>query len=301
MSKFAEVANGFAFTEGPCVDRRGRLHVVELANRCVSRIENGKRVEFVQLGGSPNGAAFGPDGDLYVANGGGNWGPNASTGGRAGWGGAGSYIQRVRADGWSRVVLAAIDGQPLHSPNDLCFDAEGGLYFTDPVWPPRKPDGLADASRVSAGDICFLGADGSARRCHTGLLFPNGIAVSPQGDAVLVDETGTGIVHRFPILSPGVLGKPEVYVELGPASGPDGMCFDSTGRLLVAGHGSHQVFVVAPGGGKVEGSLRFDDAEVTNVCFGGDDLKTLFVTLAATGRVVSVDWDVPGLAPHAGF
>lgn len=302
MTEINEIASGFAFTEGPCIDSEGTLHVVELANRCVSRVIHGKREVLAVLGGSPNGAAFNPNGDVYVANGGGNWGPNSSTNGVAGYGHAGSYIQRVNADGWSRTVLAEIDGNPLNSPNDLCFDADGGLYFTDPVWPARKEDGSADPSQLTGGDISYLAPNGTARRCHTGLLFPNGLCISSEADAVLVDETGTGLVHRFPIIEPGVFGDPQVYVDLGPASGPDGMCFDSAGRLLVAGHGAHRVFVVAPGGSSVERELIFDDPEVSNVCFGGPDFKTLYVTLADSGRVVSVGWAVSGLPipPHTG-
>lgn len=301
MTEITEIASGFSFTEGPCFDGEGRLHVVELANRCVSRIVDGERVVVAELGGSPNGAALGPDGDLYIANGGGNWGPNDSTQGRAGRGNAGSYIQRVNADGWSRTVLSEIDGRPLTSPNDLCFDAHGGLYFTDPVWPDRHEDGSPDVSTVSAGDVCYLGPDGEARRLHTGLLFPNGICLTPDGSGLIVDETGKGLVHRFEIEKPGVVGQPEVYVDLGPTSGPDGMAFDSTGRLIVAGHGSGHAFVVTPEGGSVEQKLTFDDPEVSNVCFGGHENSTLYVTLARSGRVVAVQWDAPGapLPPQA--
>jgi hypothetical protein len=61
------IATGFAFPEGPCVDRAGVLHLVELPNHCVSRVVDGRRIVFAELGGSPNGAAFGPDGALYFA------------------------------------------------------------------------------------------------------------------------------------------------------------------------------------------------------------------------------------------
>lgn len=292
MTAVTTVATVFSFTEGPCIDPSGVLHVVELAGRCVSRIVDGARVPLAILGGSPNGAAFADDGTLWIANGGGNFGPNPSTHGNYGLGNAGSYIQQVTPDGWARTILTEIDGRPLNSPNDLCFDADGGLWFTDPVWPPRSEGGVPDPSQVTPGDVCYLGPDGTARRCHTGFLFPNGIAVTPAGDAVIVDETVTGIVHRFRILSAGVLGEPEVYAELPP--GPDGMCFDSMGRLLVAGHGGHRVSVIAAAGGAIEQTLEFHCPEVSNVCFGGPDMRTLFVTLAAAGEVVSVEWDVPG-------
>lgn len=294
MTEITEVASGFAFTEGPCIDGDGILYVVELSNHLVSRVIDGKREIFAHLGGSPNGAAFGPDGDLYVTNGGNNWGPNVASRGIAGWGGAGSYVQRVDKDGWSRVILDEVDGRKLNSPSDLCVEADGGIYFTDPVWPERFEDGSPDASTVTGGDIWYIAPGGEATHCHTGLLFPNGVVVTPDRSALMVAETAGCKVWRFPILSPGVVGEPEVYVDLGEGTWPDGMCWDTRGRLLVAGFVSHKVYAVAPGGGSIEREIEFDD-HVTNMCFGGEDMKTVFVTLPATGRVVSIEWDVPGL------
>ncbi len=287
------LSEGYSFVEGPCFDPHGVLHVVELANNCVSRVIDGKRSVLATLGGSPNGAAFGAGGELYVANGGGHWGANASTNG-PGPADSPGLIQSVLPDGSYQTVIFEIDGVPLTSPNDIVCDGEGGFYFTDPTWPDLHPDGTPNLDTLRPGSVCYGRPDGTGSRLHTGFIFPNGIQISPDGASLIVDETGTGLVHRFPIIGPGKIGAPEVYADLGEGVGPDGMCFDSLGRLIVAGHGSHRVFVVAAGGGAVEREIVFQDPEVTNVCFGGEGFRTLYVTQASLGRIVTVEWDVAG-------
>jgi gluconolactonase len=286
------VATGFSYPEGPCFDANGTLHAVELAGGVVSRIIDGQRVVLATPGGSPNGAAFDDAGSLWICNNGGNWGPNASTGGRPGLGGGLAAIQVVDPDGSFATVLSAIDDRPLASPNDLALDPRGGMWFTDPVWATRDRSGSALAAASPPGSVCFLADDGTARRCHTGLVFPNGLVLTPDGGELLVDETGTGRIHAFPVLGPGRLGDPRVRWELGPDAYPDGMCLDSAGRLIVAGTGSGALFVVGERG--LEARIDMADPDVTNVCFGGPDGRTLFVTEASLGRVVSLRWDVPG-------
>lgn len=287
------VVEGLSYPEGPRFDPNGTLHVVELAAGTVSRVIAGRREVLAMLVGSPNGAAFDVDGRLWVCNNGGNWGPNASTGFRAGPGGlAPPAIQVVEHDGRAQIVLDAIDGAPLSSPNDIALDPRGGMWFTDPVWAVRDAGGNAPASASPPGAVCFADEEGIARRCATGLIFPNGIALTPDWSELLVGETGTGRVLVFPIRGGGRLGEPRTWCDLGPHAYPDGMAFDSLGRLVVAGTGSGALFVATPGE-PVE-TIPLEDADVTNLCFGGVDGRTLYVTEAALGRVVAIPWDVPG-------
>jgi len=287
------VVTGLAYPEGPRLDAHGTLHVVELAAGTVSRVVDGQRVVLADLGGSPNGAAFDVEGRLWVCNNGGNWGPNASTGFRAGPGGlAAPAIQVVERDGTSRTVLTRIDDVPLASPNDVALDPRGGMWFTDPVWAPRDASGSAAASASPPGAVCFTDEDGTAVRCASGLVFPNGLALTPDWSELVVGETGTGRVLAYPIEGAGRLGEPRVWCDLGVDAFPDGMAFDSTGRLVVAGTGSGALFVASQDG-HVE-RLPMADVDVTNLCFGGPDGTSLYVTQAALGRVVVVGWDVPG-------
>jgi gluconolactonase len=282
-------ATGFQFPEGPSFDNDGNLFIAELAAGRVSKMApDGTWQVFADLGGSPNGTAFGPDGHLYVCNNGGWWAPEESTGNLPGKGGQQPKIQRLTLGGDVEDVVVEIDGRPLNSPNDLCFDASGNYYFTDPIWPN-------DEGIVIPGDICFVSSTGDARRVHTGLIYPNGLAVFEDQSTLVVAESGTGRLVAFDLPSPGVLTNERTFGWLGIGVIPDGMCLDSTGRLLVCGHGSGKIHVFPGEGGLRLLTVEIDDKDVTNVCFGGPDFSTLYITASDHGQIITVPWDVPGM------
>lgn len=287
MREIEVVASGFRFPEGPAVGPNRDIYLVELAGGCVSRVSSTGRVErFADLGGSPNGAAFGPDGSLFVCNGGGRWAPERSTGGAAGEGGAPSLIQRVSLDGVGEDLVSEIDGVLLDSPNDLCFDPLGAFWFTDPKWPDEHGE-------IGPGAICWSDVEGQAIRAHVGLAYPNGLGVTPDGTALIVAESQAHRLVRFPIEGPGLLGEPEPFAPLS-AGFPDGLCFDVEGRVYCAGHGAGAVFVYAPDGGEAIDVIEFEDRDVTNVCFAGEDMQWLYVTESDGGRLVRVRNEIPG-------
>lgn len=289
------LSSGHAYPEGPCVDEHGALHVVELAGGVIARVDADGRHVVAHASGAPNGAAVARDGTLFFCNNGGNWGPNASTGGSPGLGGGTPRVQALRRDGTVQDILTEIEGEPLRGPNDITIDADGGLWFTDPAWAERDAAGRAPAAASPPGGLCFVsGAGEDAVRVVDGLVFPNGLAFAPDGDLV-VGETGTGVLWRYPVEGPGRLGRPSVYAELGAEAYPDGMCFDVDGTLIVAGTGSGALFVIDTAGGVSE-RIPMDDPDVTNVCFAGEDGRTLVVTQASTGLVTAMRWPVPGMA-----
>jgi gluconolactonase len=274
------IAEGLGFPEGPAFDRRGNLYVVEIQGGQVSRIApDGQRSLFARTGGGPNGSAFGPDGNLYVCNNGGF--PRPGTERERG------RIERITPGGAVSVLIDRIDGDPLASPNDLCFDAHGNFYFTDPVWG-------ANLEEAPPGGVCFSDLSGRARQLHTGLKFPNGIGVTPDGTQLLVCESITSKLHAFEILAPGVLSPPTEFARLPDGAIPDGFAFDEAGNVLCCGFRSGKIHVFPPQGGARIGSIDFEDPQVTNVCFGGPGRRTLFVTESGLGRVVAVEWERPG-------
>ncbi len=282
------VASGLAFPEGPAVDSQGRLHWTEIAGQRIGRLEpDGSVATFAHTGGGPNGCAFGPDGNLYVCNNGGSWPLVPSTEGRgSGPGGPGS-IQRIAPDGTVETILEEIDGAPLVGPNDCCFDAEGGLYFTDPDW-----QGIP-------ASVCYLAADGTAARVHTGIRFPNGLGVTDDNRFLIVAESMTGNLLGFKIERPGVLSpEPKSNGSIGRRSIPDGFCFDSAGRMIIAGHQTANLFVLDAADGRPRFVVDLPEAGPTNCCFGGDDFTTLFVTSSDQGNMLAIDWDVPGMKLH---
>lgn len=292
-AKETVIIEGLKYPEGPKINADGVLTFVELAAGSVSRVIEGQRVVLADLGGSPNGAAFDEEGSLWVCNNGGHWGPNQSTGFQAGPGNiVPPAIQMVREDGSWTTVVTEIDGVSLSSPNDIALDPRGGGWFTDPAWAVPDAQGVAHASDSPPGFVCYFDESGKATRCVGELLFPNGVVLSPDSSELLVGETGTGKILAYPILAPGQLGEARVWCDLGLDGFPDGMAFDSSGNLVIAGTGSSALFIANPG--RETEVLPMADIDVTNLCFAGPDGKTLFVTEAALGRVVSIDWDVAG-------
>jgi len=282
------VASGLPFPEGPAIDRQGRLHWVEIAGPRIARLEpDGSVATFADTGGGPNGCAFGPDGSLYVCNNGGSWPKAPSTEGRGKGENGPGRLQRISPDGSTvETVLSEIDGEALAGPNDLAFDAEGGLWFTDPRWGGE------------AASVCYLGPDGSAARAYTGVSFPNGIGVTDDGRFVIVCESMTGNLLGFRIDGPGRLGPPKANGNIGRRSIPDGFCFDSAGRMIIAGHQTNCLFVLDAADGRPRSVVELPDMGPTNCCFGGEDFQTLYVTSSDVGQVLALRWDVPGMRLH---
>jgi gluconolactonase len=284
------IASGLAYPEGPVTGPDGELYVVELGGGTVRRIDSGQDRIVAELGGAPNGAALDRAGRLVVCNNGGKHPPAPSTGDLPGADTGTPALQRVvPATGQQEVVLDAIDGVALHAPNDICPDRGGGFWFTDPSW-VFLDDGMA-----GPGSVCHVGADGHATRAHTGLRFPNGLALDETGSTLYVTESSTGGVWAFGVDGPGALADPRPFASCGAGALPDGLALDGAGRLLVAGHGSGLVHVFGPDGSALEPIAMGAELGLSNLCFGGVDFDTIFVTAAATGEVYALAWTTSGL------
>jgi gluconolactonase len=303
MVAFRTVASGLKFPEGPVALPNGDVLVVEIARGSLSRVSPDGRVEVVAMpGGGPNGAAIGPDGKCYLCNNGGfRW---HERGGRllpglqdASY--SGGRIERVDLDtGKVEVLYTECDGEPLRGPNDLVVDRDGGIWFTDhgkTRWRDRDRGGVFHAR-----------ADGSkiVEAVHP-IEDPNGIGLSPDERWLYVAETHAGRLWAYPIVGPGEIAKGQGEKPWQPgrllAGVSDFRFFDSLaveagGNICVGTVLKGGITVVAPSGGIVEFVETPGDELATNICFGGPDLKTAFVTLSSTGQLVAADWPRPGLA-----
>ncbi|HEV7418145.1 SMP-30/gluconolactonase/LRE family protein [Tianweitania sediminis] len=299
---FKTMAEGLRFPEGPVVMKDGSVILVEVARRAVTRCHPDGRTEVVaQLDGGPNGAAVGPDGALYICNNGGfNWHETDETGLRP-HGQATDYsggrIERLDLKtGELKVLYTASDKAPLKGPNDLVFDAHGGFYFTD--------HGKIRPRDMDRGTVCYAKADGSfIREVVYPIMSPNGVGLSPDGATLYVAETFTCRLWAFTIASPGqleLLPWPQspnggrFVAGLGGYQGFDSLAVDAAGNICVATIYSGAITVVSPDGSKIE-AIKTPDPFATNICFGGSDMRTAYVTMSSTGKLMTADWPTAGL------
>src|SRR5919202_5854385 len=180
------LASGYDSPEGPAFDRDGSLFFVNWLSSSILRLSpvapGGRITELANTGGIPAGLAFHPDGTLYVADEGERW----------------HGILRVAPDGAISPWLQEYEGKPLNGANDLVFDANGVLYFSDP-WGSSLENPIGGFYRAFP--------DGRLERLDTGLAFPNGVAVAPDGSAVYLAETWTNRILRYAIGADGRVGQ----------------------------------------------------------------------------------------------
>jgi gluconolactonase len=300
--ELTEIAQGLRFPEGPIAMGDGSVVVVEMFGPRLTRVRPDGSVETIaEIPGGPNGAAVGPDGAIYVCNNGGcftpvDFGGMTLPGGFARGTYRGGRVQRVDPhDGTITDLYTECDGHPLRAPNDLVMDGHGGFWFTD--------HGIRDTAARTADltGIYYARADGSA---ITEAVFPtdspNGIGLSPDTDTLYWAETLNGRVHQRVLSAPGVVVPPAPLDESAVLYGLpghqflDSLAVDGEGWVCVATLINGGITAISPDGSEIE-FYETGDPITTNICFGGDDLRTAFVTCSSSGRLVSFPWPRPGL------
>ncbi|MCC6437732.1 MAG: SMP-30/gluconolactonase/LRE family protein [Acidimicrobiales bacterium] len=299
MSDMRIMAEGLAFPEGPIAMPDGSVILVEIAAGRLTRVKPDGSTEVVaETGGGPNGAAFGPDGRIYVCNNGG-----FDTVERNGQiriaetlnSYVGGSIQAVDvATGKVETLYTEVDGVPLKGPNDLVFDRTGGFWFTDhgKTW-ERSQD---------RGGLYYAKADGSS---VTEVVFPlegpNGVGLSPDEDYVYAAETHTGRVRKWKIAEPGVLDTPygkktrgDLVVGLPGEQLLDSLAVDGAGHVCVATIRNGGISDIDPADGSVV-HVPTGDPLTTNICFGGPDMTTAYITCSLSGTLKVTTWARPGL------
>ncbi len=305
MTAIREIASGLRFPEGPIALADGSVLLVELARGTLTRVDpSGRTAVVATLPGGPNGAAIGPDGKVYVCNNGGCFGwfdsgdlliptmvSDAYSGGS---------IQRVDlASGAVETLYTHAGDVKIRAPNDIVFDRSGGFWFTD--------HGQVRARERDRTGLFYARPDG--RTIHEAAFpmdFPNGIGLSPDESTLYVSETFAGRVWKFAIGEPGrLIPSGAAFPEHGGTllyGAPDYTLFDSlavdsAGNVCVASPSKGAVVVIAPDGQKVA-EVQVGAPMASNICFGGRDLRTAYVTLGGPGRLVALEWPRAG-APTA--
>ena len=299
-SPFIALATGLRFPEGPIALPNGEMLLVEIERGTLTRIDARGSVSVVaKLGGGPNGAAIGPDGYCYVCNNGGFCWLEDKSGlrptlqpvdYRSG------EIQRVDLKtGSFETIYRAVGKHPLRGPNDIVFDKSGGFWFTD--------NGKGRERELDRGGVYYAKPDGSfITEVIFPMLTPNGIGLSPNEDVLYVSETHSGRIWSFDVTAPGVIRKKPfpspnggtLLIGLQGFELLDSLAIDRDGNVCVATLYKGGITVVSPTG-ELLCHVPLPDPFTTNICFGGAELKTAYVTLSHTGKLISMPWPINGL------
>lgn len=302
MSDWTTMTTGLRFPEGPVACADASVIVTEIeAGRITRCLPDGSTRTVAETGGGPNGLAFGPDGMLYCCNNGGfeyveAGGLLIPHGIAADY--SGGRIERIDvATGNVEVLYKSGDfGCVLRGPNDIVFDGHDGFWFTD-----HGKNDLSTRARDITG-IFYAKADGSfMQEVVWPSENPNGVGLSPDGKMLYAAETYTCRLMAFSVTEPG---RVDLSAGLGGAGVPlyrpagykffNSLGVEAGGNVCVATIGESGISVISPVGELVE-FVATDDPFTTNICWGGADMTTAYVTLSGTGRLVKRTWARPGL------
>lgn len=193
------------------------------------------------------------------------------------------------ASGQVSPFLERRNSERFKGVNDLVFDSQGNLYFTD-----QGQTGLHDPS----GRLYRLRTNGQLDLLLTNVPSPNGVALSPDERVLYLAVTRGNCVWRVPLLPDGSVAKVgQFFTSYGP-SGPDGLAVDAEGRLLVANPGLGYVWVLNDRAEPVQVMRGVPGSSITNLAFGGADRGQIYVTDSTHGRILRATLGVPGLPLH---
>jgi gluconolactonase len=272
VAKNAEViklGDGYSFTEGPAVDRPGNVYFTDQPNNRIIKwsFSTGELSTFTDEAGRSNGMYFNREGKLIACA------------------DMENEVWAFDMDGNREVLIENFKGKRLNGPNDLWISPKGGIYITDPLYKrnywERDPEMEQDGEHVY-----YISADGlQFFRVDEDLLKPNGIVGTPDGKQLYVADIGANKTYVYDIEEDGYLTNKKLFVEMGS----DGMTIDHRGNVYLTGKG---VTVFDKRGTKIA-HIPVDAPWTANVCFGGGDRKTLFIT--ASDAVYSLNMKTRGV------
>ena len=250
-AKLEKLSGDFQFAEGATCDARGNVFFTDQPNnRIMEWSVNGKVTTFLQPAGRANGMYFEPNGNLLVC-------ADEKT-----------ELWEITPDGKNTVLAKEFQGKALNGPNDVWMRPDGALYFTDPFY---KRDWW-DYNQPPQGteQVFFLSADRKTmKRVTIDLVQPNGIIGTPDGKKLFVADRRENKTWAYDIQPDGGLTNKTLRAEMGS----DGMTLDTDGNLYLSGRG---VFVFDRAGKQI-GHIAVPERWVGNLCFGGQDKRTLFI------------------------
>lgn len=257
-----KLAGGFSFTEGPASDAAGNIFFTDIPNNRIHKWSlDGKLSIFRENSGGANGLFFDKSGNLLACEGGGR------------------RLVSINKQGKVKVLAEEYKDKRFNSLNDLWIDQKGGIYFTDPRY------GSRDDMQQDGEHVYYLSPDRKEiKRVIDDMVRPNGLIGTPDGKILYVTDNGGGKTFRYTINEDGTLSNKKLFAP----QGSDGMTIDNQGNIYLT---SRAVVVYNKNGEKIEEIAGPEGP--ANVCFGGKDKRTLFIT--ARTSLYSVRMRVSGV------
>ena len=296
----AAPATSIAFTEGPAAAADGTVFFSDIANNRIMRLAagSGRAEVFREPSGRANGLLFDAQGRLLACEGN-EFGDNDGN----------RRITRTDLQtGEVQVLTDNFDGKRYNAPNDIAALSNGLIFFTDPCYGDRA------TMELDHDSVYRINLDSSVDRVisQPEIQRPNGIAISPDERTLyLVDSCpvvgGNRKIWAFDLSPDGELSNQREVIDFAPGRGGDGMAVAQNGDLYIAAgisrpRGPHEATTVPPGiwivspTGDVKGRIPIVEDVLTNVTFGGEDLKTLYI--AAGKTLFSIRVETPGYVVH---
>lgn len=251
-AKVKKLAGGFIFTEGPAVDARGNVFFTDQPNNRIHKWStDGKLSVFHDKPGRSNGLYFDKKGNLLACA------------------DLDNELWSIDMTGKATVLVKGYKGKKLNGPNDLWPDPRGGIYFTDPLY-KRKYWNRGPMEQDGKHVYYLKPGYKELIRVTNDLVTPNGIIGAPDGKRLYVADLGDKKTYVYDISPDATLSNKKLFCTMGS----DGMTIDNEGNVYLTGRG---VTVFNPAGDKIE-HIQIDAGWTANVCFGGADRHTLFIT-----------------------
>jgi gluconolactonase len=242
-----KLADGFQFTEGPAAYGNGDIYFTDIPNNQIYKWTLNEILStFRENSGRANGLYFDEDGNLFICEGGNR------------------RLTSLSPQGELTILADKYEDKKLNSPNDLWLDPKGGIYFTDPRY------GNRDNLEQDGEHVYYLSPNREKLvRVINDMVRPNGVIGTPDGKILYVADTGTNETYKYTINPDGTLSEKKLFV----LQGSDGMTIDSKGNVYLSG----EAVLVYNSDGELIRTIEVPERP-SNVCFGGKDKKTLFIT-----------------------
>ncbi|MCC9602321.1 SMP-30/gluconolactonase/LRE family protein [Stieleria sp. JC731] len=270
------VQDGFTFTEGPAWEPKSKtLYFSDIPNTAVHRLRpDGTIDKFTDQSAHTNGILIAVDGNLRACQ------------------MDGQVVQYDYETAEATVLASKFGGRRFNAPNDLIVDSVGGIYFTDPLFSAPTP--LPQTIQAVYYIAPEIAGERKVSRVSSDIKAPNGIGLSPKGDKLYVCPSAQSEMLVFDVLGPGKLSPAKTFCSLKQpdgksGTGADGITLDVEGNVYITTDLGIQIYSPE---GKLVGLVSIPQ-KPANVCFGGEDWKTMFVT-ARTG-LYKVQMPIAGL------